>query len=400
MQGQYQTHKLFNFILAALGLVLSVYSNSRSFIIGFILAIFLVYILSQQRSSKVIIVCIASILALLFSMVFLFKTDSSQGRMLIYKISFSLYKNHWFSGIGLGNFKRMYLPQQAQYFSKGNYTEKELMLADNTHYAFNDYWQLAIETGLAGVLAMIIAFYMLHQIIIKAIYTKSNQVIKANVLSVLVAILTAAFFSPVFDKGAFQIATTLCVLILCFFENKKSVVSITMSCIALCSLLAIGLNSLNTSKINDNYKVALNLYIAGLPKESITELEKIIPIQDNKRAVLYMQILMASYKIENEKRIVKILELYPNANSYRLLGDYYKILDKFDASETAYITSTNMVPNRFQPRASLLKLYLSENKYTKAEQVAKEIVSLKVKVNSYQVMLIRAEAIDFLKKSN
>ena len=391
---------LFPFVVSILGLITALYLQSRAFTFGFVFAIVLVYILSQKKPFKFIIIGIAGLFALLMAMTFLFKTGSSEGRLLIYKISFGIFKDNWFAGIGLGNFKQLYLPQQANYFALGNYTKKELLLADNTHYAFNDYWQFIIETGLVGIIVIIIAFYVLYRIIRRSLYTKSHLVIKFNVLSILMAILTAAFFTHVFERAIFQVTIILCLSVLCFFNFKKSTLSIALFFVTLCFLSAIGFNSFNAYRINENYKTALNLYIAGFLKDSRTELQKISPIQDNKRAVLYMQILMASNKAKNEKSIIDILKRYPNANSYRLLGDYYKVLGRFIDSESAYVTAINIVPNRFLPRRDLLNLYLLQNRQTKAEEVAKEILSLDIKVNSYQVMQIRAEAIDFLKNRN
>lgn len=64
---------------------------------------------------------------------------------------------------------------------------------------------------------------------------------------------------------------------------------------------------METYQINNNYKTALNLYIAGLKKECKIELQKITPIKDNKRAVLYLQILMSSYHLKYEKEILELL---------------------------------------------------------------------------------------------
>lgn len=156
---------------------------------------------------------------------------------------------------------------------------------------------------------------------------------------------------------------------------------------------------METYQINNNYNTALNLYIAGLKKECKIELQKITPIKDNKRAVLYLQILMSSYHLSYEKEILKLIAQYPNANTYKMLGDFYLFNGKIKAAENAYLTAINMVPNRFLPRQSLLRLYISQKKDTEAEKVANKIISLSIKIGSSQVNSIKQEAIDFLNKN-
>jgi O-antigen ligase len=53
----------------------------------------------------------------LFCLAALFKSDSSAGRLLIYKICIKIFRESFYSGIGLGNFAAVYGKYQAQYFS-------------------------------------------------------------------------------------------------------------------------------------------------------------------------------------------------------------------------------------------------------------------------------------------
>lgn len=72
-----------------------------------------------------------------------------------------MFKQNFFEGIGIGNFQVLYGHYQAAYFGAGQYSIKELLLADNTYYAFNDYFQLIIEIGIDGliILILIVRFY-------------------------------------------------------------------------------------------------------------------------------------------------------------------------------------------------------------------------------------------------
>ncbi len=100
-------------------------------------------------------ICILIFLLVGFSSVVLVKRDSSLGRLLIYKISFDILKDNYIKGVGVGNYKILYGKYQIDYFKNGQYSTKELLLADNSVNAFNDYLQFFIETGLIGLGAII-----------------------------------------------------------------------------------------------------------------------------------------------------------------------------------------------------------------------------------------------------
>lgn len=395
----FKTGNLFPYVIGILGLLAAVYFQSRAFAFGFLFSTFTVYALSNKKSFKIIASSIFILSTALVLLVFFIKSDSSLGRVLIYKVSIQIFQDNFLLGIGLGNFQEVYLYQQANYFSKEIYTNKELLLADNTHYAFNDYWQFIIEIGIVGFVIVGVLFYLLGKLVLKSIRSKKHVWLTANVVSLLIAVLIAALFTHIFEQLQYQATVVLCITYLCLINIRKKWCNITILSISFLFLLAIGFKGMETYRINNNYNTALNLYIAGLKKECKIELQKITPIKDNKRAVLYLQILMSSYHLNYEKEILKLLAQYPNANTYKMLGDFYLFNGKIKAAENAYLTAINMVPNRFLPRQSLLRLYISQKKDTEAEKVANKIISLSIKIGSSQVNSIKQEAIDFLNKN-
>ncbi|WP_188748700.1 O-antigen ligase family protein [Parapedobacter defluvii] len=142
-------------LIHAILLTGSVYVGSRALIVGFTVSLVLLFLYSRFRAKlglqKVFYGISIFIPCLLLALIFLFKTDSSAGRMLVYKISSVIFSDNYAFGVGEGRFKSTFLQYQADYFEKGKFTEKELLLADNTYFAFNDYWQFMVEKGLVGI---------------------------------------------------------------------------------------------------------------------------------------------------------------------------------------------------------------------------------------------------------
>jgi O-antigen ligase len=137
--------KSYAFILSiaclCLILTLSVLLLSRAFFVGALLGIiFLLFSFKKIVLSKKTVALSLFFVAVAIVVITIFlKSDSSLGRVLIYKISWSMFLDHPITGIGWGNFQRDYGLYQSAYFSAGNYSQKEFLLADNTFYAFNDY---------------------------------------------------------------------------------------------------------------------------------------------------------------------------------------------------------------------------------------------------------------------
>lgn len=393
-------NKLLPILIGALGCVIAIYFESRSFAFGFLLATFLLYAILNHKLWKHILLGAATLVAILIVIIVFFKSDSSLGRLLIYKVSFRLYTEHWLFGIGLGNFKHRYLYEQAAYFAGTGFTAKEQLLADNTYFAFNDYWQFIIETGVFGAIAVLISFYLFIKLIQKSINTNGYIVSKSIAILLLIAILTAALFTHVFEQSIFLIITVFLLSFLVWTSSGKSGMRIVFIWISIGLLALSGILGLTHYRVGQNYEKAMKLYAAGLIGECKKELEKKQPIIEEKRAVLYLQSLMAYHSPENEKAIVALIRQYPNAHGYLLLGDFYTQNNNFKEAEKSYLMAIHMVPNRFLSRKGLLDLYVAYKSHSKAKEVAENILSLGIKVDSYQVRKIKLEAAKFLSKTD
>jgi O-antigen ligase len=206
----YRVEKFTPYFIGVFGFFIAVYNQNRAFTFAFLLAVFIIYIFRNKNPTRFIFFGSSILLTILLLLTFYFKTDSSEGRLLIYKISWEMFKDNWLFGMGLGCFKQKYLHYQANYFAQNNYTNKELLLADNTYFAFNDYWQFVIETGVIGFFILLILLYLLYVFIVKVLNDGNYLIFKLNIFTFLIAVGIAAFFTHVFEKTVFQFAVILC----------------------------------------------------------------------------------------------------------------------------------------------------------------------------------------------
>jgi hypothetical protein len=59
-------------------------------------------------------------------------------------------------GAGYGRFSAVYGDAQAAYFSEGERSDAQIMVADSPEYAFNEYVQTAVELGIVGLLLFLL----------------------------------------------------------------------------------------------------------------------------------------------------------------------------------------------------------------------------------------------------
>jgi O-antigen ligase len=137
------------------------------------------------------------VLALLLALagIYYLKKDSADGRLLTWKVSISLVAKHPF-GVGLGNFSGSYGHEQAAYFASGKGSEQEELLAGNPDYAFNEFLQILIESGIVSFLLFIFIVLQAFRSLIKK---------HAGMAGALVALLVFACFSYPFSILPFLI---------------------------------------------------------------------------------------------------------------------------------------------------------------------------------------------------
>jgi len=84
-----------------------------------------------------------------------FKQMSAAGRLLIWKVGLRTALAHPVFGIGYGNFPAAYNLEQGKYFEEGRGTAVERLSAEAEFFAFNDYLQSFMETGLVGLVVLL-----------------------------------------------------------------------------------------------------------------------------------------------------------------------------------------------------------------------------------------------------
>jgi hypothetical protein len=392
-------------------LLMALILQSRSFLIGYVIAIILLIQSSRKQKLRWMHLSIIAfgIIGMIAFLALMVKQNSSVGRMLIYKVSFEMLPGHWISGIGLGKFRTEYLYYQAAYFKVGNFSLKEQLVAGNTYFAFNDYYQLFIETGIIGILLVVVAMSFLIRACYKQLMKAKPSGLVLIAAGQIIAILVAAWFNHILDRFFFQVLLLLCIgIILCAeFHVLRSIrkkVLFFSTVTSLCILITVKqyfFQIVHYAAYN-SFKKARLLADAGYHNEAILEMDHIYaelqeyaPFMD-----FYGNILFGYDATKARSMITKALRLSVSYNSVLKLAQCNSELKQNNQAIENFEMAINMVPCRFEGRFELFNYYLESGQVAEAVKTGSIILALPVKVPSAHLSAIRIKVARCLKSSN
>ncbi len=136
--------------------------ESRSGILAVCMVMFVFFVMRRKCVRKLWM--IFSVVGLVAVAVFLYhyKQDSADGRLLIWRCTWSVIRESPWIGYGIGGFQAQYMDAQADYF-KAHPGSPYVMLADNTQAPFNEYLGLLTEFGFVGGIVLLVGVVLLLQ---------------------------------------------------------------------------------------------------------------------------------------------------------------------------------------------------------------------------------------------
>lgn len=384
-------------------------SNSRTgwFACSSALAYF-VYCNNDTKRKKRWILPIASLLSLFLIALIFYRANSSAGRKHIYSISIKMFASNWVTGIGPGKFKTSFNEYQADYFSHTDIDSKRALFADNTFFAFNDYLQWSIETGLPGLLLLAATlFFLARRIRLLQNEYKSNRVVTAAA-SGMICIATASLFSYPMQIWQIQLLALVLAGIIIFFplkNGKTSFISKTVIASIRCLYLTLACFFVFTNVLVIKRKImekdTFKLAMAGYKSKAIERyrtLSNYYPVNGHNSFLLAQQLYYSNRLDEALSILVEARKNYVDNEVYRLKGQIENELGKYEEAEKSYLRTIYMVPNRMGSRFDLMKFYLERSDTLKAINWAKSILSMQVKVPSERTENMLKETKEILNK--
>lgn len=391
--------------------------RSRSAFLGVAAGLGLVWLMYKKRDNNMlaalsptrIAVTAGLLLCFLYSF-YLFKKDSADGRLLIYKISTTLIKEQPLSGVGFDRFKAYYMDGQARWFEQhGPEGNEAAQLADNTFYAFNEPLQFIVENGLLGLILITAAI----MICLRSRSGGPYMPVRSIAYALLLACVCFTMFTYMSDNLAMKCIAVFALAVLSQTGSKELVNiclplhrgrPVVLPFLSLLTLFFIyrTVNAIDgIRKSFAGWGLAQEAYLKGLYQESNQHFEAAYPrLRTNGEFLMqYGKSLAMADKHHQALDILKQARLYLSSSVIETaIGDCERKTGNYPAAEKSYLTAMYMIPNRFYPLYLLMTLYNDQGEKSKALIIARSIKTKKVKVPSKAVYEIKSYADNLIKE--
>ena len=350
------------------------------------------------------------IVFLLFNIaVFLYqyKEQSSSGRLFIWKVSMQMIADRPIFGFGYDKFAVEHNNYQANYFATNSDAKEEKEIADSVKYAFNDYIQIATETGLIGLILFIglIFFSFFKGCKNERDDNKQNNLLISS-RSSLLAILTTAMFSyplrtiPIYMALFlfFSIVSTAFshkVMEITFSKNRRKFLSI----VGIGLIIVFSVNQAKKFQASKEWAKAFKLLRQGDYEIAMKVYDSLYPTLKYNNFFLFNYGAELSVLGQFQKSVDLLKEAEANLNDidlYIYLGNSYVGLGEYENAASCFTKASLIMPVKFYPKYRLVKIYQETHQNEKAINLAREIVNMPVKVPSDIITNIKKEMQELL----
>jgi O-antigen ligase len=364
------------------------FSGSRAGMLAVAVAT-VVWLLAKIRNRTTKIILLVA-LAVLPAMLYFFKKDSADGRLLIWRCALDMVAESPVAGHGLGAFRTKYMLYQAAYFN-ANLDSQYAQLADNVQHPFNEYLLVATNYGMVGLGVVALLMFLLTRA-----YRQNNNPEKIPAMLSLLALAVFSFFSYPFRYPFTWILLFINVAVICYPIIKKQLLKIKSWIplrVTVC-LLSAGLLTYTVmlTRAEITWKRIANLSLMGRTVEMLPEYEKLYQCLGKNGHFLYNY----AAELHEAKEYKKSLAIFEQCTRYfndmdvqLLLASNYKKLGKYTEAEQHLKTASHMCPSRFIPLYELVKLYSATDRKYEAQVMAQIIIDKDVKISTPTITIIK-----------
>ena len=311
------------------------------------------------------------------------KSDSTSGRAFILQRSRELVKEHPFMGHGHRGFEREYMLRQADFF-KEHPNSEYAVLADEIRHPLCEFVYVWVNYGVvAPVVLLVLLLLPLWR------WWHGDKKLSPFLLPMLAILVFSCFSYPFYypiawlTVGASVLYAARRVL---YHWQKHPVFPYLLLAI---SIIMLGITAFDAVQEHRWYQA----YRHSLREDTaLKEYEELYPYFSHTHVFLYSY-AMASFKRKDLNKAKQMIgecgQHWSGYNRELLAGDICYYRKEYPEAITHYEMAHAMCPVRFAPLEGLYKVYDAIGDENRRREVADQIATKQVKVNSLDVMRIK-----------
>lgn len=333
---------------------------------------------SRQKIVWVILCFIT--LAIVIYFLFVLKSNSVFGRFQVWFISFQILTEHFWSGVGLGNFSRAYGLEQIACFLNPGMSPLNEELADCPEYAFNEFVHIGVEMGILGILFLVSIFYMA---------LRNSSCAHKGVTGSLIVLFVFSLFS--YPLRLLSFLTVFAFLL--SVQSRKAGITLRYPNLWIAKAAMLFLFCLSVPLFGNR--------LAHF--EALEAWNKAVYTHEFKQGYRYLRdqrlyltnyvdaLIVENRYFEANCAIHQLQSYYCDLRPYILAGMNYQSMDDLKRAEECFMNAHYLVPNRILPCYFLVRLYLHYEEVEKALRWAEYIVNKEVRIKSDLALGIQQE---------
>jgi O-antigen ligase len=345
--------------------------------------------------SKIKASLIIGILCVIMIGGYFMKKGSADGRLLIWRCSWEMFRDAPLAGNGIGCFRAHYMDYQADFFKLRSDSDYAI-LADNVLSPFNEYLSLLLNYGVIGLLILFVLFMFLLYC-----YRNNCRCDKQMAMLSLIGIAVFSLFSYPFTYPFVWIIACLDVYVIVrgTFAFTVSVIW-NKSFYILLMLLCLGGGYKLYQRIDAEYKWRKIAYFTTEKNlDMYVELNSVLG-GDPYFLYNYAVALLDMNRIDDSlEKALQCRDYWADYDLELLLGDIYKSRKEYEIAEEYYKKASLMCPCRFIPLQQMFELFKEIGDEKKALEVAEKIIEKPIKVKSLIISQIKYKMKRTLQKS-
>ncbi len=364
--------------------VFVVLSDSRTAILASLCGVFAVLLLKRKEFWKYFMerrsIRFAVVFFLLFGLVvlYLYKRDSADGRLLIWNVCWEMIKEKPLCGWGWDGLMAQYMNFQAVFF-ENHPNSPFALLAGETQMPFNEFIHVAVVFGIpSSLLFLSIIVWTLWYICNKQ---KENYVVMFSI--VIVFFIWCLFSYPLNVPFVWLLILFVALSIAPPISNlrlSKFYGSIVFVLGFICFFLLL------VNGKNEIRRLYLQEYALELPKDKMLEKYEIMYNNYSDDGLfLYNYAALLHLYGDYEKSILMFNKSSAYVNDYNmmlLMGDNYQQMDILDSALVYYRRASKMIPNRYLPLYYQMTVYQEKDDNYHAKKIAEMILCKKNKIGN------------------
>lgn len=347
---------------------------------------------TNYRKQSIAILIVGVILGVVGLMgIYRMKKDSADGRLLMWKVTAKAMGDQPLIGTGVGGFPAAFAKAQAEYFASGEASATEEMVAGCPEYAFNEYLQIGVELGVAGLLVFLA---WLGCILYYSIRNKRYG-ISGGILSLMIFAFSSyplqlpSFWVLLFFLSAMGVTGRR--WLRKHAEEKKinNFIAIgVLSALGTCALYRAQVDCKNTYQQWNRQKMLYNNKAYQAASEGY---EALYP-KLNHRPEFLFELSQCLSKTGNQAEAIVLLkravQLSADPMLYYMLAKNEEELGRYSEAEAHLLFSIDVLPERLYPYFLLTKLY-AEPLYYQSEKLQAAVDSVLTKEPKVQTTAVK-----------